>query len=373
MKKKKVLIIGESDMVYIKEYVDNMLRYDHSLEFTIITFTKKRYLDFYKSKKIRLIELHYERENLNLDFFNKLVIKLLYQKFDYVHVQAVSLNALILAKMIAGKKSKMIATYWGFPKSKTEMRSVQPYLKDLYKISFVTDNLHEYFTEFYSGQYEKKCCCFDFGIGCIGTMRRLLNQSEITSIINKSKEELGFPKDRIIVAIGYCGRNDQQHIKVLESLEKLPPHILSKLYLFLHFSYSVANHGYKRQVLTKLKSFEQYGCKFNLCEEYMTGDRIAYLRYGVDAFINAETMDALSGSMLEYFFGGTLIFNPVWLRYSALVKNGVSYVQYTDFDDLTMKFEEYSDKIENIKSNRKPIWNMCSWNKLLPKWSDLYS
>ena len=174
MKKyRKVLIIGESDMVYVKEHIENMLKIDRSIQFTIITFTRNRYVEFYKKNNIRLIEIHYEQDKLNLNYFDRLMIKLLHNRFDYIHIQAVSLNALKLAQMISGDKSKIIATYWGFPKSKSEMISIKPYLKQIYKISFVTESLQNYFVDFYGNGYREKSYCFDFGLGCIDIMTKL--------------------------------------------------------------------------------------------------------------------------------------------------------------------------------------------------------
>lgn len=372
MKTKKVLIIGESDMVYVKEYVENMLKFDSSFKFTILTFTKKRYLEFYKKNNIKLIHMRYECDSFEVNFQNKIILSLLRGKFNFVHVHAVTFKTLELATIIAGNSSKIIASYWGFLSSKSEVKKIEPLLNKVYKISFVTENLKEDFNKNYGCKYDNKCYCFDFGNGCISTMKNLMKGNELSNLMGKAKEELGFPTDRIIVAIGYCGRRDQQHLKVLDELEKLPKEILSKLYLFFHFSYSVTDKSYQKQIYSRLKRFDKYGCNYKISDEYMTGDRIAYLRLAVDVFINAEIMDALSGSMLEYLFGGTLVFNPEWLDYSVLERNGVFYIKYDDLDDLPNKFIDNINGIKALKHNRKPIWDMCSWNKLVKKWYSLY-
>lgn len=376
MNKKKICIIGESDIVFIKEYVENMLKYDPSIQFTIVTYTKKRYLDFYKSKKVRLIQIGFTACNeypFELNEVDNIIVKLLYDKFDFVHVHAVTYRALKLATMIAGKRSKLVISYWSYITRQIEIKRIEPLLKEVYKISFVTEGVKEDFQKYYGHEYNNECFVVDFGNNCIRNMAKMLNDKSSRELKVIAKDAMNFPADRIVIAIGYCGRKDQQHIKVLKAIEKLPQEILSRLYLFLHVSYSVTEPAYIVQLEKKLKAFERYyGCQYNVSKEYMTGERLAYLRFGVDMFINAEIMDALSSSMLEYMFGGALVLNPKRLEYLELKKNAIKDIKYDRLEDLPLEIEKIVDRLEIIKSNRKPIWNMCAWKNLLAKWHVLY-
>ena len=373
MDTKKVLISGGSDSVYIKEYVENMLKYDPSIQFTIATNSKKRYRDFYKKKKVRLIQIGYNDFNGNfsdLDKVSSMIAVLLRGKFDFIHVHGVAYHSLKLATMIAGNKSKLVLSVWGFLSQPVEIRSIEPLLKNVYKINFLTETLKQDFQKNYGHKYDEKSSVFDLGLNCISTMARMMRKSTSSQLKRVAKEELGFPADKIAVAIGYCGRRDQQHLLVLKELEKLPESVLNRLYVYVHVSYGVMEPTYITQIEKKLKRLDQYGCQYNLSTEYMIGERLAYLRFGIDMFINAEITDAMSGSMLEYMFGGALVLNPAWLDYSELT--AVKYVQYEKFSDLSFKIEENIDELEIIKSNRKAIWNRNSWKRLLPKWGSLY-
>lgn len=372
--KKKILIIGGSDSVYIKEYVEHILEADSSLNFTILTYSKERYLDFYKKHHIKLVLMpEYCQEHFKLKTYYKFLLTMLRGKFDYIHVQAVFYNAVKLATIISGKKGKVILSYWAYPTDRAEIKKIYPLLKYVYKISFVTKSLKKEFQNIYGHRYDSKISCMDLYLGGMETMKRMQKNKNLKELRYLAKRKMGFNYDKIVVAVGYCGRKDQQHLKVLYQLGKMSDEILKMIHIFIHVSYGITDESYIRQIEIYTRTLIRRGCICEVSREYLEGNKLGYLRFGIDIFINSVVQDVLSSSLLEYLCGGTVVLNGKWLNYKELEDYGIECVQYKSFEELPIKLE---DCIKNIgtklqEENAKLVWKYLSWNS--NKWLQLYT
>ena len=371
---KKILIIGESDSVYIKEYVEYMLKENTSLEFSILTMAKNRYLDFYKNKGVKVFLMEgYHESNFRLTLYHKFLLRILKERYDYIHVQGAEYNALKLATILAGRKSKIIVSYWAYPSGKQEIKKIGKLLRRVYKISFVTKTLKENFQTHYGHMYDKRISCMDLVLSGIENMKHIAEGKDMVALCTEGKHKLGFPKDRIVVAVGYCGRKDQQHLQVLQSLETLSDDVLKKIYVYVHVAYGITDEAYIRRIEAVGKRMEKRGCICNVSKEYMQGDRLAYLRFGTDIFINGIKQDVLSATMLEYLCGGTLVLNGSWLNYSELDDIDVEHIRFDNFDELSTKLVECIYNIKCNDDNANQIWTFISWNENVCKWNALYA
>ncbi len=370
---KKILIIGESDSVYIKEYVEYMLKENSSLDFSILTMAKNRYLDFYKDNGIKVILMEdYSNPNFKLTIYHKFLINILKERYDFIHVQAVSYNALKLATIVAGKRSKVIASYWAYSSGKQEIEKIGKLLGRVYKISFVTKTLMKDFQSHYGHIYDKRISCMDLVMSGIENMKHIAENKDMEELRLKGKNEMGFPKDKVVVAVGYCGRKDQQHLQVLNSLETLPNEILQKLYVYIHVAYGITDEAYIRRIEAVGKRMEKRGCICNVSKEYIQGERLAYLRFGADVFINGIKQDVLSATMLEYLCGGAMVFNGNWLNYSELDDVGLAHIRFNDFKELPMHLMEHIEDVSVNEENAKLMWTNWSWSERVKKWIKLY-
>ena len=66
------------------------------------------------------------------------------------------------------------------------------------------------------------------------------------------KEELNIPVDKTIIAIGYCGIPEQQHLRVIQELAALDIKEKNNMCVMLQFMYNT-KAGYREQVINSLK------------------------------------------------------------------------------------------------------------------------
>ncbi len=371
--KKKILIIGDADSVYIKEYVEHILKVSPLMNFTILTYSKERYVEFYKKHNVKLILIpEYYQERFKLKGYYKLLLTLLKNHFNYIHVQAVFYNAVKLASIISGKKGKIILSYWAHLSDKREIRKIYPLLKYVYKISFVTESLKREFQNIYGHDYDSKISCVDLYLGGLETMKHMRKGKNLKELKQFAKRKMGFSNNKILVAIGYCGRKDQQHLKVLNQLGKIQDDVLKLLHIFIHVSYGVGDESYIRQIEISARALARRGCICEVSREYLEGKKLAYLRFGTDIFINSISQDVLAATLLEYLCGGAVILNGKWLDYPELDYYGIKCQQYEIFEELPIKIGDCikNNSITLQEKNSQLIWKYLSWNSY--EWLQLY-
>lgn len=371
--KKKILIIGESDSVYIKEYVEHMQKSDVSLKFAILTYKVDKYADFYRRHGIQMIcmpNLYHDMKDIT--WYEKGILYFLRNRFDYVHVQAVGYNQLEKACIIAGNKSKLVMSYWAHPTGKKDVYDVKKKLKQVHKISFVTNTLKEEFQKNYGHGYDEKLSCMDLYLGALENLKRVVQKNNLYHLKKIAKKKLNFPMDKTIVALGYCGRKDQQHIKALRELEKLSDDVLKTIYLHIHVAYGVSDQGYIKQIKRLAQKLEQRGCQCEVSREFMTGNKLVCLRLAMDVFVNVEVQDVLSSTMLEYVCAGTTVINGAWLDYHELGKYGVCCRQISGMEDLSNMVSECVGKKNVDEKNSLGIMEYSCWDKWKEKWLALY-
>ena len=89
-------------------------------------------------------------------------------------------------------------------------------------------------------------------------------------------------------------------------------------------------------------------------------------------FINAQTTDSLSASVLESLYAGCTLINGKWLRYPEYEEFGIKFYEFNDFSDLLPLIESIV-KGENkpiMQEDSKLIYNQFSWEKARSFWKD---
>lgn len=366
---KRILIMGTCSSVFVKEYIVYMKKYNSDLSFELLGDDFGIFELFYRRHKIKMHKLPDEKKN---PLKRKIAIDILKNRFDYIHIHVVRNETIELAKQIAANKSKIIISYWDHPTSSSEIKRTGCYLNDLYKISVVSDNLRNEFVYNYGNQYNDKLVQVDLVMSCLEKIIRISKRNDIDKCVKNAKMRLNLPKDKFIIAVGYCGRRDQQHIKIIEEVLKLAEDYRRKVCLFLHVSYGVEMKSYIKKLENLKKLCERNGITVIISDEFLEGRKLVDLRYAVDVFINAQLRDALSGTMLEYLATGTNVINGEWLDYSDLNKKNIVYKNFSKFDELPEIIVDSIQKGINY-DNIKIIGENWSWEKRAPIWNNLYN
>ena len=104
-------------------------------------------------------------------------------------------------------------------------------------------------------------------------------------------------------------------------------------------------------------------------------NEIAVLRRATDIFIQAQITDALSGTIREVLYSGTILINPSWIKYREFDKIGIEYLQYDNIDDIADIVVRVLDGTYTVdtKKNKEKIYNSFSWKAVIDKWQRIYN
>lgn len=378
MLKKKLLIIGNPNSVFTMQYIENILKSTKEYEIYVLSLIEvTNFVDFYAKNKITIV-VNVRQKGMKLWRFLLATahkIRRINMDFDYIHVHYIDRVVLSLAKVLSRNNAKIVVSYWGsdiYRKEKKAFYNEEPYLKQVSHITFINGEMQEIFESYYGLKYRKKCQLLDFGNGCMESMHEVSLKYQ-DELIEYAKSAFGFSKNKIIVGVGYNGAVIQQHEEVLKEIKKLPLNIRSQLFLFLHMGYGVIEEEREGRIKAILQDIQ---CEYLISKEFMTGERLALLRYAVDVYVNGEKTDAMSATVLEYLYGGKVVVNPLWLQYEFLKQNKLKDVKYKNFTDLTKVLTKvFSEELVTEKEkahNRKTLYELCSWNSIIDRWLALY-
>ncbi len=178
-------------------------------------------------------------------------------------------------------------------------------------------------------------------------------------------------KGRIMITCGYNGREMQQHMLILEAIDKLPKEIKQHLFLFLPMTYLLKDEYY-RMVLEKLNSME---IPFQIQRDRLTLEQNLSMRMNTDIVVNIQKTDRLSASLQEHLYCGSVLIAGDWLPYEVYTDNDVFYIKtsldnlYDNIKDVIENYPAYKQKCTN---NRTNLYNISSWKAVLPKWKSFY-
>lgn len=208
----------------------------------------------------------------------------------------------------------------------------------------------------------------------------IFGNSNFTNIdfypINEFKQEanelIGNKNNKIIVTIGYNGVSEQQHSLIIDSIKQLPLDLKDKIHIVVPMTYS-ANKNYIESINSYLSS---NGVSYKILTSFLSPKQLALLRQVSNIVINAQTTDAFCGALQEFLYCGNIVMIAEWLNYPLYDRNDVFYIKFSR-ENLTEKLEHI---IENksiytirAKDNRMKIYNIVSWNSVIPTWIKAYN
>ena len=291
--------------------------------------------------------------------------------FDVIHVSFLSIPKLMLLPLFRRYCGKLVCTFWG-----SDLMRERPVLLRLFRralaqadiITLSTEEMERRFLEVFGDGFRDKLRRIRFGVEGLDALAALnCSRDEV-------RRQLQLPSDKLVVAIGYNGHECQNHLRVLQVISELPVTCREKLFLQFPLTYGLTP-GYRTQLLSAI---EKTGCPYQLIETFQNLDALARLRMSTDLFIHAQQTDAFSASVQEYLYAEKPVLNPAWIAYPDLVKNGVYYMEYRDFEDLREKLLSIlnhgisSADHEKLHANREKLEKLSSWRSVAKDWEALY-
>ena len=381
---KRILLIADPNSVYIVNYIKYVL-VPNNLNVTIYDIHHRNhkayeYAAFFHKNNVSIItpqqnSIFYKIPKLQLIiriFFTVPAQIVALGHFDFCHIHFVDpLWGLILPR--CKTLGRMIASFWGSDLfcSTFLMRCLQKkIMKKAFKITLLTQNMQLCFSKFYGSVFNDKVWRVRFGVSNL----ELIKESVQMPAANDFKTKFGIPSNKILIACGYNSSKAHQHLKILTSLDALDPELKSSCYLLFPMSYGFSGTDYQQEILSLMEKYHLCG---KVLSDYLPDKDVASLRLATDIFINVQTTDAISASMLEHLCAGNIMISGNWLNYLELEEAEILYFKVNSTEELAAIVTNCLTNIQELKNkcliqNSQTIYDRFTWNHIKDPWLALY-
>ena len=360
----RILVLGNINSKWVKEYIEYVLIPLGHMVDILGDENNCNYAEFYRDKGIVIHRPEYAEP-----FFRKLpFVKVIsavrrivksnrWSHYDLIVNLFVNYRDLMITQKIRKKNTKTVMYFCGRELLRKSKAAVRLYNVFLPHTDYYVMGSQTLLTDFNRKIGKRDCCeVIRFGISAFDSIDRLL--------ISRKVESRGYT-----FCIGYNGGKAQQHLAVLDLFAKLPENLKQKASLIVPMTY-MATPDYIAEVKLKL---ERTGIEYRQYTEFRDNDQMAELWCSTDYFINAQTTDSLSASVLESVYAGCELVNPGWLDYPEYRDMGIKMTEYSDFEEL---YTIITDILEGRfapagSSNRQALHDAMSWESSRSRWAAL--
>lgn len=378
MAKSRLLLVAFLDNIHVYNIVKNVLTYSeyditaYCLEGSVNTI-KKEFMLYYQSQGITIVsgpDLSKGRVRYMGRAYS--ILRSL-GRFDVMQLHYVSHYVTLPIYLLRRLYRRIVISFWGSDIKRTNslIRAFQrPVIRVCDKASFTNKDLYESFkiTFGHSILPESKVSVVGLGFMFLDSIERIKLQKGFNK---ECRARFGFSLSSCIVTIGYHGRRAMQQLEVVSSIINVLKEEKGRIELVLPV------RGMEHSIRSEIsRILDSAGVHYHLFQDYIPDEDIPYFRLCSDVFINAQTTDACSASMLEYVCSGTIVINASWLTYSSLDRKGVYYLKFGTFDELNSIFHKTLQNIDIEKKrceNNSQKYNAISWEQKRHVWLSLLS
>ena len=297
--------------------------------------------------------------------FHRFVSK---KEYDIAIIHAPSLFHVFLLPDLKKAVRKIVLTPWG--SDVYRISSIERlFLKKLYKYADIVTGNGLRFTKDFMNIYNIP----DFKFRCLslgGDDIDYFMEHKKDFSTKDAKHYFGIDEDSYVITCGYNGNPAQQHLKILESINKVKGQLPSKLLLFFPFTYG-GTKEYRESVKDEARKFGFHAC---YVEEYLDLKGLLLLRLATDMFIHIQTTDANNGSLKHYVWLEKNVINGSWLKYDDIEIDG--YIPY----HITPSIDELGNTILDaykkgpmcVNEETKRTIEHYGYKYLAPKWVEMF-
>ena len=360
----KILVLGNIQSKWVKEYIEYvLLPLGHTVE--VLGDEKNcKYTDFYRNNGIvirRLASAGPLAKRLPLirilSAANRIVKSNNWDRYDLIVNMFVNYRDLMITSKLRTKETKTAMYFAGselLRKSKAAVRLYNVFLPHADRYVMGSRTLLKDFNRKFGPKFHGEV--INFGVSVFDSIDQLLKSGTIQKKGNT-------------FCIGYNGMQAHQHLAVLDLFAKLSTRLKNKASIIVPMTYG-SSVDYQGAVKEKL---EQIGIAYQLYTEYRNNDQMAELWCTADYFINAQTTDSLSASVLESVYAGCELISPTWLDYPEYREFGVQKTDYRNFEELYTIIVNILDGDFKPAGgcNRQTLYDKMSWKAARKKWASL--
>lgn len=334
--RKKILLIGNPKSTYISQYIEEVLTplgFDVYLQPNVTKF-------FY--------DIHTQNKHAPFDFIN------------LQFIAPPGLLKVLLAKKHKG--TKLFASFWGSDLLRASKRTLFYVRLFLNRFDHLTADAY-LMVDKYNQVFPKaknKLDIIYFGVSLLPYIDRWIEKKD------ECRQFFGIPKNKTVIAIGYNSSWEQQHDKVIASLDSITDK--SKYFIVLQCTYG--NNSSEYDIRLK-RIVENSGFEYKIITDFLSIDNLAMLRTIVDIFINAQTTDAFCNSIKEYMYAKTQIISASWLHYPEIDMFPLHINEFSDFNEIPSLLN-HPVPDEKLEHNKKRISEESTWESCRNKWAKIY-
>lgn len=267
-----------------------------------------------------------------------------------------------------GKKVKI--TVWGsdfYRVSKTRHEEQRKIYHIIDLIQIETSQIAEDFLKVFP-EFEEKIRIAHFGL----TQFEIMDEQLKKGSPDLYRKELKIPEDRIVITCGTNRSEGQQHLKIIESIERLSPEIKERLFLVFPLTYG-GDKFYFKMIIKKINAS---GIPHKIISSFLPVNDLVKMILLSDILITIQVTDALSCTIQEYLYGGSIIITGDWLPYGILKDHGIFFLT-TSLDKLSETLSETIQNFETLKKscagNKDKLTSLSSWNEAIKEWLAIYA
>jgi len=366
----KALVIGNSQSVYVRDFVENMVN-KMGCEIDVLSCNEGRLIPNEKVREIVVTVPQWLQRIPKLRGVFKLA-KFVWTisrlgLYDICHIHFVSLKALLIAKLARKRSTRLIVSVWGsdFLRTSERFKSRQERVYDRADyITFATNEMLEKFNDYYQDKYVEKLRICTFGLAPLESLKKMKLTKE------DCRRHFSIPEDAITVCVGYTAGAWHRHKEVIQSIARNKSGLPDNLFLIFPMTYG-RDEKYVAEVKEEIRKL---GIKNLVIDNFMTPKESAMLKMTTDVFVNVQLADALSGSMLEHLYAGSVVITGSWLPYRALDDMGIKVCKVDKVEDVGWVIRLVLADVSSWKneSSKENIYKFVSWENNIESWVRLW-
>jgi hypothetical protein len=375
---KTMLVIGNANSVFIKQYIENVLVPEG---FKIILIQESTinpyYLEYYKNANI-LVEPFREKYAIpgvssilgSWMWVNKIRKK--YGEIDFVHIHGLNSLRGMIGHWVRPYVKKEIITIWGselLQCTKKKRLENQLYYNEADCITVSTEQMRSELNRQYSHKYENYTRINRFGLSvfdCIDEISKKESREELCSHFGITDPT------KIMVLIGYNGRPRQKLIELTQALKKIPVELQQRVVAIYTLTYGM-DEKYYEEIQNEISSLK---IEKVILKDYMNETETARLRCISDILLHAQPTDAFSASLQECLYAGGVVINGSWLHYGELERYGIKLIEYNNFIELhstiTTVLKNYGEIKRQMGDNKAILRKLSSQTSTAGSWKEIW-
>jgi hypothetical protein len=192
---------------------------------------------------------------------------------------------------------------------------------------------------------------------------------------NEFLAEFNIKTKKKIITIAYNAKEENNHIPIIKSLDRLTLEDKKKIYLILPLAYGLKSE-YEKKLTNALEGVTNL--EYSFISGFLDPYKVAKLRAFTDIQIQMPTTDALSASVMEVMYAGNFVITGNWLPYSPYEDSELIFYKAANYNELNVTLIKILNNFNSLKKkhivNKKriekfffPVFTSKTWLKVYEK------